>query len=219
MNDKKEFLIAGITSGQLNAMVKNIMAQTGISDPAELVKMINSGKLYASTKAPNRGEKNGAIRLSVTSDGTTGEQWLKRLKAKGIPISQCVKKALLSREFESTKNIDYNVVILKGDEFSKGDNICNLTNVRNEAKKHFLYTPSIEVACLIREECSNGYLEDAGLCQIIVMHEPIKSFLGGSRLFIINSFYDLELRCFIDNLALGRSYGFAFIDNNHQDEI
>lgn len=42
---KSEFLIASIETGQLNAMVKNIMLQTGIEDPKEAVRMLNSGEL------------------------------------------------------------------------------------------------------------------------------------------------------------------------------
>ncbi|MBT4850020.1 Hpt domain-containing protein [Candidatus Parcubacteria bacterium] len=42
MND--QFAIRNILPGRLNALVKNIMSQTGESDPGEAVRLVNSGK-------------------------------------------------------------------------------------------------------------------------------------------------------------------------------
>lgn len=38
------FVIAGVETGKLNALVKNIMAQIGITDPNEAIRLVNSGE-------------------------------------------------------------------------------------------------------------------------------------------------------------------------------
>jgi hypothetical protein len=45
-------------------------------------------------------EKDNVIRFSVTSDGTTGEQWITRLESKGFFISVYAKGVLRSEEFK-----------------------------------------------------------------------------------------------------------------------
>ena len=43
-----EFAISGLTAGQLNALVKNLMRQMGVSDPAEAVRRVNAGECVIS---------------------------------------------------------------------------------------------------------------------------------------------------------------------------
>ncbi|MEX2090624.1 MAG: hypothetical protein WD989_00625 [Candidatus Paceibacterota bacterium] len=44
MSSNTEFAIAEVMPGKLNAMVKNIMSQVGVTDPNEAVRLINSGE-------------------------------------------------------------------------------------------------------------------------------------------------------------------------------
>ena len=39
-----EFAIADVLPGKLNALVKNLMRQTGETDPNEPVRLVNSGE-------------------------------------------------------------------------------------------------------------------------------------------------------------------------------
>ncbi len=41
--EKPAFVTADVTQGTLNALVKNIMSQTGATDPNEAVRLVNSG--------------------------------------------------------------------------------------------------------------------------------------------------------------------------------
>lgn len=48
MSEKSEFVIAKVLPGTLNALVKNIMKQTGTNDPNEAVRLVNSGEWIVS---------------------------------------------------------------------------------------------------------------------------------------------------------------------------
>ena len=68
-----EFAIADVLPGKLNALVKNLMRQTGETDPNEAVRLVNSGEWVISKPTRSWREEGGVIFFSVTSDGTTGE--------------------------------------------------------------------------------------------------------------------------------------------------
>lgn len=173
---KSEFLISGIETGKLNAMVKNIMTQTGITEPEEAVRMMNSGELQISVIKSKWIEKDSVIRFSVTSDGTTGEEWIARLESKGFRVGDYAKSVLRSKDFKPTNRIIYEITVLKGELFSDSDRITK--TIRKEAKNRKLSTPNAEVACLIREKFSDKELEAMGLYLIVTMHEPIKDSDG-----------------------------------------
>jgi len=177
---KSEFLISNIPTGKLNAMVKNIMTQTGITEPEEAVRMMNSGELQVSLIGSKWTKKDGVIRLSVTSDGATGEEWIARLESKGFHINGSAKSVLRSKNFNSTNGVIYEIAVLKGEIFSDNKRITK--NIRKEAKKRSLSIPNAEVACLIREKFSDKELEAIGLYWFVTMHEPIKDSGGDPRL-------------------------------------
>jgi len=181
---KSEFLISGVETGQLNAMVKNIMVQTGITDPKEAVRLMNYNELRVSVIKQKWTEKDGVIRFSVTSDGTTGEQWIERLESKGHRISEYAKSILRSQEFKPTSDIIYEIAVLKGELFNDKDRVT--TKIRQEAKDCQLGTPNVEIACLIREKFSNKELKEMGLYWIVIMHEPIKDSDGDPRLLSVD---------------------------------
>ena len=154
----------------------------------------------------------GGLRFSVTSDGTTGEQWIERLESKGHRISEYAKSILRSQEFKPTSDIIYEIAVLKGELFNDKDRVT--TKIRQEAKDCQLGTPNVEIACLIREKFSNKELKEMGLYWIVIMHEPIKDSYGDPILLNVgrgdvgswlNAYYDdPDTEC-------DRDDGFAFV--------
>lgn len=158
------------------------MTQTGITDPEEAVRMMNSGELKVSVIKPKWTEKDGVIYFSVTSDGTTGEEWIARLESKSFGVVDCAKSVLRSKSFKPTSGVTYEIAVLKGELFSDNERITK--NIRKEAKNRKLFTPNAEVACLIREKFSDKELGAMGLHWIIAMHEPIEDTDDGPVLLI-----------------------------------
>jgi len=209
---KSEFLISGIETGKLNAMVKNIMTQTGITEPEEAVRMMNSGELQISVIKSKWIEKDSVIRFSVTSDGTTGEEWIARLESKGFRVGDYAKSVLRSKSFKPTNGVTYEIAVLKGEIFSDNERITK--NIRKEAKNRKLSAPNAEVACLIREKFSDKELEAMGLYWIVAMHEPIKDSDGDPLLLNANRYDNGSwLGAYYGNPddKWYRSNGFAFV--------
>jgi hypothetical protein len=209
---KSEFLISGIETGKLNAMVKNIMTQTGITEPEEAVRMMNSGELQISVIKSKWIEKDSVIRFSVTSDGTTGEEWIARLESKGFRVGDYAKSVLRSKSFKPTNGVTYEIAVLKGEIFSDNERITK--NIRKEAKNRKLSAPNAEVACLIREKFSDKELEVMGLYWIVAMHEPIKDSDGDSKLLSADRDDDgswLRTGYGSPGSEWHRSNGFAFV--------
>ncbi len=172
---KKDFAIADIPVGTLNALVKNLMRQTGTKDPAKAIRWINSGKWTAIESMKNWHEKDDLIYLTVTSDGTTGEEWIKRLEAKGhfIKNHHDSTELLLSLNFKPTKGVTTKVAIIPGKLVKTRDAIF-ANDVYVEAQKRNLYKPNIEVGCLIRELISDKEIKAMEIRSILVMSDPIK---------------------------------------------
>ncbi len=174
-------------------------------------KYFNSGEVQITVIKQKWTEKDGVIRFSVTSDGTTGEQWIARLESKGFWVGDYAKSVLRSKSFKPTSGNTYEIAVLKGEIFSDNERITK--NIRKDAKNRKLTTPNAEVACLIREKFSDKELEVMGLYWIVTMHEPIKDSGdprllvarrsgGGSWLFADYDYPDSEW---------GRGSGFVFV--------
>jgi hypothetical protein len=116
-------------------------------------------------------EENGVIHFKVTSDGTTGEEWIERLERQSFKLTDWAKRILLSKDFDATKYIEYEIVILRNSLFAKG--FRNNRKIRNEALKRKLSTPNVEIGCLTRQMFSDEELRVMGIDQIVVMHKPI----------------------------------------------
>jgi len=159
-----EFASADLTAGQLNAIVKKLGGHDGA------IKFLQ-GKLTVSEPTRNWREQDGVIYLSVTSDGTTGPEWIKRLEKKGFRLSDYAKNVLRSPDFKPTHGVITEIAILKGMLFEDNNRITK--KIRAEADKRKLTKPNAEVACLIRENFSDEEIEAMGLWWIVVMHEPI----------------------------------------------
>lgn len=125
-------------------------------------------------------EVDGVIYFSVTSNGTTGEEWLARLGKKGYHVSAYTKILLLSEDFKQTSGVTTEVAVLKGVIFKDVDRITK--KIRAEAERRKLSKPNVEVACLIREMFTDKEIEDMGLSWIVTMHEPIKDSTGALSL-------------------------------------
>lgn len=188
------------------------MRQIGIDDPNEAVRMVNAGEVKISTTKSKWTQKDGVINFSVTSDGTTGEQWITRLESKGFCIGDYVKGALHPKDLKPTSGVVYEIAVLKGELFSDNGRITK--NIRKEAKNRKLLTPNVEVACLIREKFSDKELEAMGLYWIAIMHEPIKYANSSLKLLRVRRNYDgpwLDTSSGAPDRRWDNNYGFAFV--------
>lgn len=174
---KTEFAIAEVMPGKLNALVKNIMLQTGVKDPNEAVRLVNSGEWIISNPTRSWREEDGVIYFRVTSDGITGKDWIERLEYMGILLGNFVKEALLSPDFKPTKGVTTEVAVLPGRFFDVNDRKTKkiriwAKNFRTPNKRR-LGNLNLEIACLISEMFPNKELEAMGLRAIVTMHKPI----------------------------------------------
>jgi hypothetical protein len=120
-------------------------------------------------------EENDIIYLPpLTSDGTTGPEWIKILREKNRWIdNKELIKLFLSDGFKPTTGVTYNVAIIKGKLFL--DNDRTTEGVYVNADNHGFKELSPEVACLICESLSKEefqILERMGISNIVIMHSP-----------------------------------------------
>jgi len=176
-----EFAIAEVKPGKLNALVKNIMRQTGETDPNEAVRLVNSGEWVVSKPIRSWREVDGVIYLTVTLDKpTAGDEWIPRTEKKGNRVGDYAKSVLRSKNFKSSAAGTHEIIILKGSLFEENDRITQ--NIRAKAKEMKLQTPNADIACLIREQFSDKEIEAMGLWWIVAMHEPIEDSDGDPSL-------------------------------------
>ena len=159
-----EFASAGLTAGQLNAIVKKF----GGHDSA--LRFLRD-ELSVSEPTRSWREEDGVVYFSVTSDGTTGEYWITRLESKGFHVGDYAKQVLRSPFFKPTNGVTTEVAVLKGMLFEDQSRITK--KIRAEADKRKLEKPNAELACLIREKFTDKEIEAMGLWYIVDMHEPI----------------------------------------------
>ena len=206
INELKDF-----TRGQLDAALMKIGQDVGMGT-ADGIRAFLSGELSVSKPACRWHEQDGVIYFSVTSDGTTGEAWIKRLEDKGFRIGDYAKSLLRSPNFKPTKGVTYEIAILKGMIFEDNGRITK--KIRSEADKRKLTKPNAEVACLIRENFSDEEIEAMGLWWIVIMHEPIKDSDGGADLLGVSRRDDgcwLSACCVGPGSRWGRGSGVAFV--------
>jgi len=168
-----EFASAGLTAGQLNAIVKKLgghyMALRFLRDELSVSEPTRSWR-----------EEDGVIYFSVTSDGTTGEDWIKRLEGNGFRVGDYAKQVLCSPDFKPTSGVTTEVAVLKGMLLKDNDRITK--KIRAEADMRKLSKPNAELACLTREKFTDKEIEAMGLLYIVAMHEPINDSDGDSSL-------------------------------------
>ena len=156
-------------------------------------------------------EEDGVIYFSVTSDGTTGEDWITRLESKGFRVGDYAKQVLRSPDFKPTNGVTTEVAVLKGMLFEDNDRITK--KIRAEADKRKLSKPNAELACLIREKFTDKEIEAMGLWYIVAMHEPINDSGGDPNLLDADRHDDgrwLHASYDRPDGRWYRDYGFAF---------
>jgi hypothetical protein len=116
-------------------------------------------------------EKN-IISCSVTSDGATGEDWLKRFAEKRFRIGSGFKNTLKRSDILPTAGKTFAVKILKGNFFPEG--ILSSKRILDTAIRENLKKPGPEVACLLRNMFSVEDMFAMELWWIIVMHIPLR---------------------------------------------
>ena len=168
-----EFASDGLTAGQLNAIVIKLGGH-------DMALRFLRDELSVSEPSRSWREEDGVIYFSVTSDGTTGEDWIKRLEGNGFRVGDYAKQVLRSSDFKPTNGVTTAVAVLKGMLFEDNDRITK--KIRAEADKRKLSKPNAELACLIREKFTDEEIEAMGLWYIVAMHEPINDSGGDPRL-------------------------------------
>jgi len=156
---------------------------------ARVLPIVRSQKLVTVTRLWT--EQDGVITFSVTSDGTTGEEWITRLECKGMVVIDHAESLLRSKAFKPTTGITTQICVFKGSLFRDNERVTK--QIRVEAKKRGFTKPNAEVACLIRERFTNQELEAMGLDMIVAMHEPIKDSTGHSYLLCADRSHDVPL--------------------------
>lgn len=197
----KEFASASLTAGQLNAIVKKLGGH-------DMALRFLKGELSVSEPTRSWREENGIIYFSVTSDGTTGEDWIKRLEGNGFRIRDYSKYVLRSPDFKPTSGVTTEVAVLKGMLFDENDRFTK--KIRAEAEKRKLSKPNAELACLIRDKFTDKEIEQMGLGYIVAMHEPINDHTGDPVL--LDARYGRWLGAYYNSSGCGwdRDDGFAF---------
>ena len=110
----KDFAIADVPVGKLNAMVKTIMSEMSIDDAGEAVRRINSREWHVSkVKKPLTIDKDGIIYLDLpVTTGITGPEWSKMLST-----SNWTDELLNSDYFWVTTGKIYKIAIIPGKFF------------------------------------------------------------------------------------------------------
>ncbi|MBU0625489.1 hypothetical protein KKF05_04060 [Patescibacteria group bacterium] len=184
----KDFAVAGLTPDQLNSVVEKLGGYEGA------LKFLR-GELVVSAPVRDWREQDGVIHFTVTSDGTTGEEWIARLEGKGFCVSEYAKSVLRSSDFKPMNGLTTRIAVLPGALFTDDDRVTRKIWV--DAERRGFTKPNPEVACLIREKFSDDDLAVMGLFWLVTMHEPIEDFVGDSDLLFANR----------DGHLLGAYYG------------
>lgn len=123
-------------------------------------------------------EKTQRFNISITSDGTTSEEWCKYFNTGVFTLLKEAEDVLLSPYFKPTRGVTTKVVIVKEKRLKGKDYYLTTENVRNYALRQRLTAPSLEVACLIARAMDKTNMRTMGLSDIVIMCEPIKDNYG-----------------------------------------
>jgi hypothetical protein len=158
-----EFAATGLTLGQLNAVVKMLGGHNGA------LRLLR-GELVISEPARPWREENSIIRFTVTSDGTSGKDWIPRLEDRGYVLHRDAKTLLKSESFKPTSGVITEVAVLRADRFDASMQLPQV--ICSAAFKRGYSRTSLEAACLIREKFTDSEIVNMGLRRIIIGHDP-----------------------------------------------
>lgn len=163
--NKKDRLIDFISPVQLDEFLGRIMTQMKENDPVKAVNLINSGEIYLANIKTGWKKNDDAVSFSVISDGTSGPQWLKRLKNKGIYVDDTAKKMLLSKKFKPTDEVVTKVVVFRVPYAMFGETNPAPTA---EAKGVIEAVNGMELACLVRDKFTNQQFFLMGCSKLVI---------------------------------------------------
>lgn len=163
--------------------------------------------------------RDGVIYFTVTSDGTTGPQWIERLLYGGKRIDDYAMGVLLSPGFKPTTGVTTRIAVLPGAWFFKEKDRATTSRIRSDAIQRKLVRPNAETACLIREKFSDKDLCAMGFAYIVVCHKPIKISTGHPNLLSVSREgygHRLGACCGKPDSIWDRHGGFAFAEQGKQ---
>lgn len=156
---------------------------------------------------PNWLDMDHSIVTSVLTDGTSGNDWIKRLENRNVILTESAKTIIKQKTFKPTKDIRFTLEILKGGQFENG---FKLSDIKKFAKNQLLLVPSIEIALLMREQILYNDMKEMGLDRIIIMHRSHK----GRLLSLELDGYASMITTVKTEGRWQKNDGFAFIINN-----
>ena len=192
------------TLGRIEAVWNKLGGEEGVD-------RLLRGEIPVSEPTRSWREKDGVIYFSVTSYGTTGEEWARRLEGMGFYFVASIESILRSPDFKSTSGMTTEVAVLKGVLF--GDNDRTTRVICAEAARRKLITPNAEIACLIRLKFTDAEIEAMGFRWIVAMHKPIRDFAYDPSLLGVGPHADGLWLLEYDHRPDDRwpsAYGFAF---------
>lgn len=166
-----------MTLGRMEALINKLGGMEGVE------KFLRGDIVVCDPQRKWR-EENGIIYFSVTSDGTTGEEWIERLEQKGFLVSTRTKRLLRSENFKPTNGVTTEIAILKGKLLNDQERI--ISKINSLATKHKFEVPNAEVACIIRDMFTREEIRAMDLGWILVMHAPLTDTNGSSNLLSVD---------------------------------
>lgn len=145
----------------------------------------------------------------MTSDGTSGPEWVIRLEKKGVLLSDNAKNLLRSPGFTPTTGVTTRIAVLKGALFTDSERVVKV--IRLEADRRGLISPNAEVACLIRQKFSDEDIEKMGRMGIITMHNPLIEVDGGPDLLGTSTSSSMRAYYGGQDDRWEYAHGFAFV--------
>jgi hypothetical protein len=179
-------MISEIKIGLIKSMLQNLMIQTGINNPEEIIEMINCGELSLAKSQKKVEEIGGIFYFTVTAVGLTEKQWNKEFERKGNRVTVDVQEALKTEFFKPTMDV-YQVALIPLKIFCDRDRIVK--KIRREARARRFSSPTLEISLLIRQFLSDLEIEKMEIERIIFFHYPVVNldgdliFLGTEKIF------------------------------------
>lgn len=165
MANKRKFASADLTAGQLDVLVKKIGGH-------ESALKFLRGEIVISDPSHRWFKYQGIIYFFVTTDGTTGDEWIKRFQRKKYYIEDSVKEILGSDLFLPTKGNTIQVAIITREAMNIVEPGVqtywkDIEKIVNE--KEFVVS-SLEVGCLMRDLLTPQDLFSMGVTWLDILH-------------------------------------------------